>query len=159
MPQRRPDLKRRPSPAAPPDRKARPVPGRLQGISADDHPAWRLSLLDLEYTGNWSWQVSEATLRDITELLTQMERLTWIQVRNLMTGGRRRGPLHKVIPVKHLCPEAQQRLEELQLDDLDELFRFRRGNYQRLWGIVSDSVFYALWWDEGHKVCPGRDRE
>lgn len=67
---------------------------RLQGISDGgdgSHPAWRLSLLDLDCAGNWSWELTQVALRDIARLLSDMERLTWAEIRNLMTGGWRRG--------------------------------------------------------------------
>ncbi len=75
-----------------------------------------------------------------------------------MTGGnRRRGAKHKPIPAGHLCDEAQRRLVELELDEFDELFRFRLGNMARLWGVIDEGVFYAIWWDPDHRVCPSKD--
>jgi hypothetical protein len=141
------------------------VPRRLKGVAEpgeaeDQHPMWRLSLLDHEFSGSWSWAITDATLINIVTFLTQMERLTWREVRQLQTGGRRRGALHKNIPVDHLCSEAQRRLRELELDDFDEMFRFRTGNMERLWGVLlpdNPRVFYPVWWDPDHKVCPGRD--
>lgn len=138
------------------------VPKRLEGIvvlgeAGDYHPVWRLSLLDLEFTGTWSWSVDNAALVGIVEFLTQMERLTWREIRLQMSGGeRRRGPKHKPIPVEHVVKEAQDRLRELQLDDFDELFRFRTGNMERLWGVLHGEppVFYPIWWDPDHKICP-----
>jgi hypothetical protein len=98
----------------------------------------------------------------IITFLTEMERLTWKQIREQMTGGeRRRGAKHKSIPVDSLCSEAQARLRDLQLDDSDELFRFRLGNMERLWGVLTPDnprVFYPIWWDPDHKVCPSADR-
>ena len=76
----------------------------------------------------------------------------------MQTGGnRRRGALHKFIPSAHLCPAAQRRLLDLRLDEFDELFRFRLGNLERLWGVIHLDVFYPVWWDPEHKVCPSND--
>ena len=88
-----------------------------------------------------------------------MERLSWSEIWDQKTGGRRRGALHKSIPVESLIPEAQARLRNLQLDDHDELFRFRLGNMERLWGVFvgGHHIFYALWWDPDHKICPSQD--
>jgi len=138
-----PQRKQLPAPSA---GEAKTCPKRLLGIDNEPdgrHPLWRLSLLDLEHTEGWSWTLDEADLRKIVTFLAQMERLTWTQVRALMTGGRRRGALHKFIPADHLCPIAQRRLVELKLDDFEELFRFRLGNLERLWGVIRDGVFYA----------------
>lgn len=113
------------------------------------------SFLDLEHIGSWSWQVEPVTLHKIIAFLREMERLTWTEVRAQLTGGNnRRGPKHKSIPASHLCPEAQRRLTEIRLDEFDELFRFRLGNMERLWGVVDDDVFYPVGWDPDHHVCP-----
>ncbi|MEU2434511.1 hypothetical protein ABZ611_34420 [Streptomyces sp. NPDC007861] len=99
----------------------------------------------------------------IVDFLTEMERLTWREVRALMTSSKkRRGAKHKSIPIEHLCKEAQDRLQELQLDDFAEFFRFRTGNMERLWGVIageSPRVFYPIWWDADHKVCPSKDQD
>lgn len=162
--------KRSPVPSSSPHRKERPVrpagsakprPRCLQGIDDEpgsNHPMWRLAFLDLHHDGDWSWGLGEDALRKIVAFLQEMERLTWTEIRAQLTGGnRRRGPKHKFIPAAHLCPAAQQRLLNLQLDEFDELFRFRLGNMERLWGVVHQEVFYPVWWDADHKVCPGKD--
>lgn len=118
---------------------------------------WRLSLLDREFNGSWSWSVSDKDLIRIIEFLVEMERLTWREVWDQMVSSkRRRGHKHKFIPVDHLIPEARARLRDLQLDDFDQLFRFRLGNMERLWGVLHGSprVFYPIWWDPNHKICP-----
>lgn len=151
--------KRTPSPPTP-RRKEVPRPLRGIGDTPDgQHPAWRLSLLDREHDGEWSWSINDPTRVEIIGFLSEMERLTWTEVRAQMAGGnRRRGEKHKAIPVEHLCGEAQRRVQELRLEEFDELFRFRVGGTKRLWGVVYDDVFYPLWWDPDHKVCPGQDR-
>lgn len=132
-----------------------PRPGRLLGL--DDtrdgkRPKWRLSLLDLEHAGSWSWSVDEDALRKIIVFLTEMERLTWTQIK-MQIGGSGHKKHHSQL-VDTLCPEARRRLRELQLDDFDEMFRFRVGSALRLWGILDDDVFYPVWWDAGHQVYP-----
>src|ERR1022692_1498290 len=146
-----------PVPAAPPRKK---LPRVLMGVAdgpVGSHPKWGLSLLDLDHAGSWSWGVDEVTLRTIVAFLCSMERLTWTEIR-AQTAGSKSGShrKHHTIATERLCAEALQRLRELSLDDQDELFRFRHGNFPRLWGIVEDSsgTFYPLWWDPDHKVYP-----
>lgn len=146
----------------------RPIPSRLRGIAdgggegEDHHPIWRLTLLDQGHCDGWSWKIDEATLQKIISFMTEMERLTWRQVWDQQTGGqRRRGAKHKFIPVTHLCDTAQLRLEELGIVEWDQLFRFRTGFKERLWGAISgDSprVFYPIWWDPDHRICPVKDQ-
>jgi hypothetical protein len=157
--------KRSPDPSST-QRKQQPVrtagpakarPRCLHGIDdepGNGHPVWRLTLLDLEHDGEWSWDVNGSAVRKIVVLLREMERLTWKQVWALQTGGKRRGALHKFIPVESLCPAAQKRFLELRLEEFDQMFRFRLGNMERLWGVVYEGVFYPVWWDPDHKVCP-----
>jgi hypothetical protein len=124
------------------------------GVTRDDRPVWRLSLLDME--GPWGWKLASGKALDaIATFLKEMERLSWREIRSQMTGGLRRGPKHKYIPIASLDSRAQKRLVSLELDDYDgSWFRFRLGNVLRLWGIVDDGVFYPVWWDTDHSVCP-----
>lgn len=159
------NIKKVPSVAVPAEPSR--VPRRLQGVAVpgemdEQHPVWRTSLLDRGHDGSWSWKITDQTLVKIVDFLTEMERLTWREIRQQQAGGnRRRGPKHKPIPRNHLCKEAQDRLLELQLDDFDELFRFRTGNMERLWGVLSSDsprIFYPIWWDPDHQVCPSKDQ-
>ena len=134
------------------------LPKRLLGVSDTPdaaRPSWELSLLDREHAGSWSWIVTEATLQEIIGFLTQMERLTWAEIKAQITSNKKASHLkHHAIPPDRLCPEAQRRLRDLKLDDLDDLFRFRLGGKPRLWGIIHDGVFYPVWWDPEHRVYP-----
>lgn len=126
------------------------------------HPVWRLSLLDASYDGEWHWRLDQPTTMKIVEFLTQMERLTWQEVWDQRFHSKNSdGPKHKFIPTDHLCPAARKRLEDLHLDDVETVFRFRLGNLERLWGVLSEEtpkVFYPIWWDPAHKICPSKDK-
>ena len=127
----------------------------------DARPAWGLQIVDHEVTGDWTWTIGQTQLIEIMNFLAQMEKRTWAEIRRDMAGGNnRRGEKHKFIPVASLCTGARNRLEAIELDDQDRLFRFRLGNMKRLWGVIlpDDHMFYLLWWDENHKVCPSADR-
>lgn len=121
---------------------------------------WRLQLLDHEYDGEWSWRkIDEATTMKIVKFLCEMERLTWQQIWDQRAHSKHRdGPKHKSIPVDSIVKAAQDRLTELNLDDHDELFRFRLGNMERLWGLLLNEggarIFYPIWWDPDHLICP-----
>lgn len=130
---------------------------------ADDielsHPMWRLSLVDREHQGSWSWELAAADLVDIVAFLTEMEKLTWREIREQRVpsaGGRMRNRHHPQ-EIASLCEEARTRLRELRLDDVDELFRFRVNATGRLWGVLSHEaprVFYPIWYDTKHQVYP-----
>ena len=50
--------------------------------------------------------------------------------------------------------EAKQRLIAIRQDDRDGLWRFGLTGKERVWGIRDDDMFFALWWDPCHKICP-----
>jgi len=52
--------------------------------------------------------------------------------------------------------DARKRLAQQVKGDYDELWRFRFGSAKRLWGVKIGDVFYAVWWDPLHKVCPSK---
>lgn len=146
--------KQPPAPSIP-ERKEVPSLGRLLGVvDTPDakHPKWRLSLLDLDHDGSWSWAVDGNALLRIVAFLVQMEKLTWTEIRAQTGGSGHR--MHHAQPVETLCTEAQNRLKALKLDDFDEMFRFRLGGPLRLWGILHGDVFYPVWWDAEHQVYP-----
>ncbi len=111
------------------------VPAGEDSSVAQRKPAWGLSLLDRQDNEQWAaWPTDRGGLMKILAFLQEMERLSWSEIRTQTTGGKqRRGPSHKSIPIESLIPEARTRLQELDLDDFEELFRFRLGNMERLW--------------------------
>lgn len=130
---------------------------------ADDdelcHPVWRLSLLDVDYDGTWSWRRAGDAVVEIVKFLSEMEKLTWREIREQRVpseGGRMRHRHHSQ-DISTLCEEARARLRELGLDEWDELFRFRVNSTGRLWGVLSHEaprVFYPVWYDVDHQVYP-----
>ena len=123
-------------------------------------PVWRVGRADFGHT---SWGLGRATTAEVTmvlQFLRAMEDLTWREIWQQQTGGdRRRGQKHKYIPMEHLCNEAQSSLNDLQLDDgSDDWFRFRLGGVRRLWGMTDGHIFYPVWWDPRHEVCPSKDQ-
>jgi hypothetical protein len=99
----------------------------------------------VDFGGAWHWNVDEPTLRRIHEKLSKLEGMTWKELR---------GSDHKPIPVATLCSAAQKRLTKIKRDDYEQVYELRLGAKQRVWGIREAHVFYLLWWDPNHLVCP-----
>ncbi|SDD03931.1 hypothetical protein [Actinokineospora iranica] len=162
--------RRVPVAALPAEVLTRRVPRKLHGVVpgpddptvANRKPAWGLSLIDDDNSLPWGgWPEDRGGLIKIMAFLQEMEKLTWAEIWAQLTGGNsRRGPKHKSIPVEHLIKSAQDRLTTLDLDDHPELFRFRLGSLERLWGVFvgGHHIFYPLWWDAAHQICPSRER-
>lgn len=121
-------------------------------------PAWSFSVIDHGYSGEWGWDQLGSRMGPIFDFLKEMERLTWKEIRGQSYRPQNSPPSakHHAIPQHSLCKEAQDRLAELDLDDVDEVFRFRTGFTERLWGVhvPSSGVFCLLWWDPQHRVYP-----
>jgi hypothetical protein len=86
---------------------------------------------------------------NLCDRLRSFETMTWDQIAR--SGSH-------FVDVDALIGDAQRRLIELRLDDLDQLFSLRLSARTRLWGIVRDDVFDALWWDPQHQICPSEKK-
>lgn len=121
-------------------------------------PAWSFSVIDHEYSGEWGWDQLGNRMAPVFDFLKEMERLTWKEIAAQSYRPKTSAPSakHHAIPQDSLCRDAQKRLAELELDDVDEVFRFRTGYDERLWGvnIPKSGVFCLLWWDPKHRVYP-----
>lgn len=118
-------------------------------------PRWRFHFADTAYDQAWSWNKLGKKIGRLFTFMKEMEQLSWLAIMN-MRGGKR--GYHHFQPIDSLCKEAQERLCVLDLDDLDELFRFRLGSGERLWGVKQQEDFFLLWWDPDHKVYLGEPR-
>lgn len=110
--------------------------------------------MDRAYDGAWGWHLlNDPDARRLLDLMCEMATLTWQEIRDQVAGGHRR---HHHQSVQTICRDAQERLTELHLDDMgDAIFRFRLDGTGRLWGFeLGSGVFYAVWWDPNHRVCP-----
>mgnify|MGYP001019726695 CR=1 FL=1 len=117
-------------------------------------PSWNLGFLDLSYKWSFHKVVGDNVLfRDVYSKLCFYETMTW-QVILQANGGKSHGSNNHEIPIERLIPEAQKRLEELHLNDIDSLFSLRLTGKQRVWGILDGSVLKLLWLDMNHEICP-----
>lgn len=121
------------------------------GAGPGDHdalkPAWRLAYLESDGPFGW-YAIDATTLRSIRQHFAELEALTWHEI--LVRDKKR----NHSIPIDQLAKAAQDRLKQIKLDDLDALVSIRLTGKQRLFGFRRVNIFYALWWDPDHKVCP-----
>ncbi|WP_419659698.1 hypothetical protein Dvar_00190 [Desulfosarcina variabilis str. Montpellier] len=112
-------------------------------------PVWRVSSLDIG--GPWCWKgiSKEVVWTAIHQKIAEFEEMTWYDIK--------RNGSHS-IPIYNLCPQAKQRLSEIQLDDIDEIFSLRLTGRQRIFGIKHNEVLKILWWDPDHQVCPSQKK-
>jgi hypothetical protein len=130
--------------------RARPLAERTT-----DYPSFSFQHADHNYSGSWRWFQGDEGVGALT-FLADIGRLTWSEIGNQNTGGRRGRRKHHPMAVSELCKEAQDRLAQLGYDEIfgDEIYRFRLRGKWRLWGFLQDGVFYVVWWDPDHQVYP-----
>ena len=118
---------------------------------------WSRDHADID--GAWSWG-PRSCLEDDWEqtlhpFLREYAKKTWFQIYAERTKVRgKRAQKHHDYAVASICKEAQSRLLELEMDDVDRIFRFRLSGLKRLYGIQRLHLFMVLWWDPEHKICP-----
>ncbi|MEO5370726.1 MAG: hypothetical protein H7833_11710 [Magnetococcus sp. DMHC-1] len=111
----------------------------------DNKLSWQLRHMDMD--GPFGWRVLQGKnvfWDDIFPKLKNFEAMTWQEI----AGDR-----HHAIQVDQLSSQAQRRLAELNLDDIDEVFSLALGGRERIVGIRERSRFLVLWWDPDHQVC------
>lgn len=109
-----------------------------------EHLSWRLSMLDID-GGILGWRQCALTkIEEIHEKLCHHEKMT------LTEFHTRRG--NHPIPVWKLEKVARDRLNEIGLDDVEELFEIHITGVERIWGTVTGPIFNLLWWDPGHEA-------
>lgn len=89
----------------------------------------------------------------IRSTMMQMSALYWHEIHAQTTGGKERHYKHHSQPWDSICPEAQGRWVEIGRVE-DELFRFRTGGKERIWGFRTGHVFNVVWWDAEHQIYP-----
>lgn len=108
---------------------------------------WHINMID--QFGNWGWDNvnKEIFWNCIFKKIKSFESMTWSEIKKNKKNN------HSV-KVSNFFPEAQKRLCEIELDDVEELFSLRLGSKKRIWGIRNGRVLKILWWDPNHTVCP-----
>jgi hypothetical protein len=90
--------------------------------------------------------MTQDDLRIVLARLKNLETMTWAEIK-----GPKKS--HNVEKFK-LIKEAQDRLEEIGLDYLEELFSLRITGEHRVWGVLNNHILQILWWDPTHEICP-----
>ncbi|MBR1592139.1 MAG: hypothetical protein IJ666_03925 [Ruminococcus sp.] len=110
----------------------------------DYYPSWSFSKCDFEHE-KWSLKKSDF-LNEILDKLISFERRKWSDIVNDDKHNH-------WIDCKDFSKEAKKRLEELNLH-YDQLFSLRLTGTLRLFGYIQDGVYYVIWYDPNHEICP-----
>lgn len=140
---------KKPATTVSPSGAKKPVPGPPVVDHPDSCILFGLQLMD--HDGPWSWaNVSPEHIQRVAAACKGFE--------SLKVGEFMGLPGNKPIPFENLSSEAQKRLQDINLDHFDELWELRLGGKLRTWGLLHVNVFYIVWWDPEHEVCPSEKK-
>jgi len=89
--------------------------------------------------------------------LCNFEKQTWEEIER-DTHGNENKSKHHYIKVDQIIKEARDRLDQLNLKDVDELFSLRLEGKLRIYGIRRLNYMEILWVDPNHEICPSKKR-
>lgn len=133
---------RQPKLGAQPNSKKIPRAGEIPNDTL--RPEFKTEKMDMQ--GKWGW--SKFAIDNIKEFLGKLfesQKLSWQELRQ--NGSH-------LISVNQIVSEASKRLQVLELDDWEELYSIRLNGKSRLWGLKESNIFWILWWDPNHEICP-----
>ena len=88
---------------------------------------FRWSVRSADLNGNWGWgQVAISLL--FTKIIPKLQNF------ETMTWGNIQGSGSHFVALDKLCPSAQKRLVQIDMDDFGELFSLRLTGTNRIWG-------------------------
>ena len=117
----------------------------------DEYPIWSFKTCDFDHD-KWGVNCSKNSgMADMLSSLKNFETMTWGTILT-MTNGRKENTRNHPISVSEIDKNAQKRLIELNLDDVDILYSLAIGNKRRIWGRIINRIFFILWLDEDHSI-------
>jgi hypothetical protein len=110
---------------------------------------WRFSTADRGGPFAWPTLEDASSYKSVSERLHQFETMTEADI--AQSGSH-------AVEISSLSKDARDRLTQIKLDDLDELFSFRIDGPTRVWCRPLGSLMLVLWWDPEHLVCPSNKK-
>lgn len=118
-------------------------------VEATGPPVWRVRKIDVDGPFGWEQLDKNGLLSKVLPRIQHFETMKWQEIL---------GTQNHEVQIASLAPEAQKRLQFLQLDDIGQLLSLRLSARERVWGIRNRDVVDLLWWDPEHKVCPSEKK-
>jgi len=111
--------------------------------------AWRFAGIDKNGPYAWTNLVDPIAHKEIIDKFSDFE--------NMNEAALKQAGCH-FIPIEKLCKDAQKRLVDIKLDDLDSLFSLRLSGETRVFCVHRPKYMRVLWYDPKHKVCPSKKK-
>jgi len=140
---RRPKRKQNPSPNK--------IPTSVEDVNALESKQfkWRATSGYIDYDEEeWGWDYVEMKkfFDKCLKHLQLYETMTWMRIKE-------EDHCHPV-SLKDIVPRAQNRVIS-KYGELDNLWQVKAEGRCRLFGCKEGQIFYLIWHDERHTVCPG----
>lgn len=107
--------------------------------------AWRFNAVDKN--GPFAW----SNMADGGEFMTVINKLAGLET---MTEAEQGQNGCHFIEIHKLSKDAQERLREIKLDDLDEIYSVHVTGRLRVFCVHRPQYMRVLWYDPNHEVCP-----
>lgn len=123
-----------------------PTPLTTSTSTNDEKPSFRFTHVD---DNKWCLSVWKATeLKDLTAALKKIEKHTWAQIQSQgsKTRGESVGSGYKIITDPPKLPASVS--EDVTLTEM------RICKEKRIFGFRIDAIYYIVWFDRDHSVCP-----
>ena len=114
-------------------------------------PTWSFALLDPVGAFGWT-HFQRCDLDELLARFREWEKMTWAEI--LAVGGKQ----NHSIDVYKCSKDAKERLKFLGLGDHEQLMSLRVNSKARVIGVRDRDIFYILWWDPDHQVCPSTQK-
>ena len=118
-------------------------------------PTWLFSIFDIN-SEKWGLVVFQQKLSIILNKFKSLETMTWHEIKQQKHDNNKSS--NHPIAIYKLSKQAQDRLKEINMDEVPEVFSLRVSNTFRLLGIRKGAGFQLLWVDPEHEVCPSQKK-
>ncbi len=129
------------------------TPKGQSASSIKENPVWRFKHFDTDPQSPWSWTKLNSNGQELIKILEKLREFESMPWKDILGDKNHR------LRQAAISNRAQQRLNQLGLsDEADNICSLRIDSKKRVVGILRGSIFYLLWWDPNHEVCPSRLR-
>lgn len=124
----------------------------------DKAPIWSFKKIDQTHE-KWGLDIHANAWKEIIKKLIDFERQeTWSVILQAPNNKRRSNTKNHAISIDSMIKEAQKRIIDLQLDEFDSFYSLHLTGTERLWGYIQEGIFYVIWYDQNHEICPSKKK-
>lgn len=115
----------------------------------DQNPVWQIGSIDIDGPFGWGELETQFIISEILPKVQDFETMKWSEIL---------GRNNHEVDISDFSKEAQKRLQEIGLNDIEKMVSLRLTGPKRLWGIKLQNTMRVLWWDPNHEVCPSQKK-